>query len=181
MRAKFVEQLYDRVRPVFFFEWAKANGIEYPQELEMLVTARRGALRDWKSAYDDLKTEYENLVVTLQNNTDAHEVEVRTLSEERDALKERLAALEAANHEASKTDQLIGVREQDSLLKLVIGMAIQQYIYDPKAKRNKAVPNIAEDLALSGVPLDPDTVRKWLKIASEIVPGEFRDEDRTKD
>ena len=53
IRAKIVKQLYDPVLPVFFFEWAKANGIEYPKELEVLVTARGGALRDWNSAHDE--------------------------------------------------------------------------------------------------------------------------------
>ncbi len=148
--------------------------------MEVLVTAHRGALRDWKSAHDDLKTEYENLVVTLQNNTDAHEVEVRKLSEEPAALKERLAALEASIHESSKTDQLLAALERDSLLKLVIGMAIFGYKYDPRAERNKAVPEIAEDLAKLGVSLDIGTVRKWLKEAAELVPGDFWDEDRTK-
>ncbi len=51
-------------------------------------------------------------------------------------------------------------------------MAIKGYAYDPKAKRSDVAQTIADDLASLGIPLDPDTVRKWLKEALEIVPTE---------
>jgi len=56
------------------------------------------------------------------------------------------------------------------LLKLVIGMAVRGYVYDPKAARSDSVTEIVKDLALVGVPLDDDTVRKWLREAAEQLP-----------
>jgi len=64
----------------------------------------------------------------------------------------------------------LGTRERDSLLKLVIGMAVGGYGYDPDASRSEQPSDIATDLATNGVALDVDTVRKWLKQASELLP-----------
>jgi len=64
---------------------------------------------------------------------------------------------------------VLGARERDSLLKMIIGMAVIGYRFDPKA-RSGATKDIADDLHLAGVPLDPDTIRKWLKEAAELLP-----------
>lgn len=61
--------------------------------------------------------------------------------------------------------------ERDSLLKLVIGMAVKGYSYDPNAKKNSAVADIAADLALLGLPLGDDTIRKYLKQGNEQLPA----------
>jgi hypothetical protein len=87
-----------------------------------------------------------------------------------------IAALEAdiealkSKQPVSKPEQEIGARERDSLLKLVIGMAVAGYVYDPKATRSDKTTEIANDLARAGVPLDVDTGRKWLKEAAELLP-----------
>lgn len=61
-------------------------------------------------------------------------------------------------------------KEKDSLLKLVIGMAVEGYKYDPKQSRNGSITDIASDLESLGISLDQDTVRKWLKEASQLLP-----------
>lgn len=61
--------------------------------------------------------------------------------------------------------------ERDSLLKLVIGMAMKGYSYDPTAKKNSAVADIVADLALLGLPLGDDTIRKYLKQGNEQLPA----------
>jgi len=61
--------------------------------------------------------------------------------------------------------------ERDSLLKLVIGMAIKGYGYNPTAKKNSSVADIANDLALLGLPLGDDTVRKYLKLGNKQLPA----------
>ena len=63
-------------------------------------------------------------------------------------------------------------RERDTLMKLIIGMAVSRYKYDPRANRNEATSAIADDLAKLGIPLDPDTVLKWLREAAEYLPRE---------
>lgn len=64
----------------------------------------------------------------------------------------------------------ISTRQKDSLLKLVVGMAVKGYGYDPRSKRSEQVAEIASDLAIAGVPLDADTVRKWLRAGAELLP-----------
>src|SRR5205814_10371881 len=58
-------------------------------------------------------------------------------------------------------------RENQTLLKLVIGMAIQGYKYDPIAKRSDIPNEIARDLQALGLKIDDDTVRKWLRLAAD--------------
>jgi hypothetical protein len=55
-------------------------------------------------------------------------------------------------------------------LKVVIGMAVGGYSYDPKAGRSDRPTEIAGDLERAGVPLDVDTVRKWLRESAELLP-----------
>ena len=108
---------------------------------------------------------------------------VRALQAERDALKLRVDnATEAYRHLRRERDELkaavdaqaiaekpLGTTERQTLLRLVIGMAVQGYRFDPLAKRNTAVSEIADDLAAVGIRIDPDTVRRYLKEAAETV------------
>ena len=57
-------------------------------------------------------------------------------------------------------------KERQSLQKMILGMAIEQYGYDPST-RGSAVSQIADDLRTHGVSLDEDTIRKQLKAAAE--------------
>jgi hypothetical protein len=60
-------------------------------------------------------------------------------------------------------------KERESLLKLVLGMAIDGYGYNPKASRSPAASGIANDLKTQGISIDEDTVRKWLNEAKESI------------
>lgn len=63
--------------------------------------------------------------------------------------------------------------EKVSLLKIIAGMAIEQYAYDPGAQRSDAIRNISDDLERLGISLDRKTIRKWLKEACELVDPEY--------
>lgn len=71
-----------------------------------------------------------------------------------------------------KQDNFMPESEKSSLLKLVLGMAVASYGYDPKEKRNSASGDnsgsIADSLAAIGLNIDSDTVRKYLKEAKEL-------------
>lgn len=60
-------------------------------------------------------------------------------------------------------------KERTTLLKLVIGMAIHGYGLDPAASKSDATKAIADDLQSLGIGLEPDTVRKYLKLAKDMV------------
>jgi hypothetical protein len=72
---------------------------------------------------------------------------------------------------AATPDLQLGTKERETLLKMVAGMAIAGYRWDPKALRSDATAEIAADLRKLGAPLDADTIRKWLKRGVELVPG----------
>ena len=53
------------------------------------------------------------------------------------------------------------------MLKLIYGMAVRGYTYNPADKRSTIVPEIVGDLALEGIPLSDDTIRRYLKEARD--------------
>jgi hypothetical protein len=87
-------------------------------------------------------------------------------------LKDEVVALEQQIASASKSpNPTLTTRERDSLLKLVIGTAMGGYGYVP-GQRSEIPRQIASDLASRGLSLDEDTVRKWLKEATALLPPE---------
>ena len=63
----------------------------------------------------------------------------------------------------------LGNRERETLLKLVIGMAIKGFNYKPEALKSTTPKEIADDLADLDISIDTDTVRKYLKEAANTV------------
>jgi hypothetical protein len=61
-------------------------------------------------------------------------------------------------------------KERDSLLKLIIGMAVGGYGFDPKAGRSTQMKQICDDVISTGLSLDEDTVRKWVREAAGLLP-----------
>ena len=62
-------------------------------------------------------------------------------------------------------------KERESLLKLVIGMAIGGYKWDPGQARNRATREIVDDVLAQGLSIDDGTVIKFLRQAAELLPG----------
>ena len=91
-------------------------------------------------------------------------------SNERDALKRELEELRSTQEK--KKD--LSTRERSTVKRLIIGMAIKGYGYNPKADRNSATKEIANDLEYLGIFLDVDTVRKWLKESAEELPSDWQ-------
>ncbi len=58
-------------------------------------------------------------------------------------------------------------RERSSLYKIIIGMAVGKYGYNPNATRNNAVTDIVRDLEATDVQVSDETVRKYLRLASQ--------------
>ena len=62
----------------------------------------------------------------------------------------------------------ISTRERGTFLKLILGMAVEQYNYDPSQTRSDVATNIGYDLNAAGLSLDPKTIRKILKEAADL-------------
>ena len=61
LRATHWQQLYDPVLPGIFLAWAKRNEIEYPAELENQAVARGHQIADWKSLYDGIQAQFNEI------------------------------------------------------------------------------------------------------------------------
>ena len=61
-------------------------------------------------------------------------------------------------------------KERETLLKLIIAMAVKAYNYDPSKLCNEAIKRITDHIFKVRLELDEDTVRKWLREASELLP-----------
>ena len=79
------------------------------------------------------------------------------------------------NYEAPPASKTFIGKERTSVLKLIIGMAVRGYLYEPNAARNTATAEIQSDLENLGIPLDRDTILKWLREASELLPASTED------
>lgn len=151
-RAIVWKQIFDPVLPSLYIAWAKRNDISFPEELAALVEKRSFKAMDWKKMYDDL-LEKNNSNVKIANE----------IIEQKDKEIEGLKVIKA-------TEKPINSKERDTLLKMVIGMAVKGYAYDPKAKKSSSIKDISDDLTSLGISLDADTIRKWIKEAAEILP-----------
>ncbi len=87
---------------------------------------------------------------------------------------EKISRLQASPRQDNASDQsrqekILGTTERNQLLKMVLGMAINTYRYDPAAKRNEATKQIVDDLSKIGISIDDGTVLKYLKEAATSV------------
>lgn len=82
------------------------------------------------------------------------------------------AALAIDSKSEAKTavdpDALEG-KGRSSALKLILGMALGGYGYDPTAAKSGTVREICDDLHLHGIELSDDAVRRWLTEAAAQV------------
>jgi hypothetical protein len=177
LRAKQWAQLYDPVLPGNFLAWAKRFDITYPPELEEQVAARGHAIQDWKTLHDQIKAQYDEYTSRAKGALDVANATIRELNDENENLRaERNALAGEIEHLRGKATnpepegRPLGTKERGSLLKLIIGMAIVCYRYDPRAARSSVPDAIAGELAQVGISISNDTVRKWLKMGVEFAP-----------
>jgi hypothetical protein len=64
----------------------------------------------------------------------------------------------------------VGTRERDSMLTLIIAMAVMGYRFNPAAKRSDSIKDIVSDIEKCGLSLSDDTVRRYLREGLELLP-----------
>ncbi len=151
-RAIIWKRLYDPALPPLFIRWTKENDIKFPEELEKMVVARQGNYYDWKKMYEDL----------LEKNNNNVKIANELIAEK----DKKILELETNK----KTEKPLHSKEKETLLKMIVGMAIDGYGFDPAANRSPVPKEISDILAEKGMSLDADTVRRWLKEGAEILP-----------
>lgn len=68
----------------------------------------------------------------------------------------------------------LGERERNTLLRMIIGMAIGGYGYDPEAGKSDVAPTIFKDLDKLGLEGTEQTIRNKLREASQHLPGDWK-------
>lgn len=186
-RAAAWKRLFDPILPLLFLKWAKENEIDVPAELVAKVEARKGKLVDWKKEFEQQTAAYEELNAfydKLRSQYDEHVADWKNLVSQRSTqlagAMNRIADLEAElvliknappAAEPAKPQSMI---ERQNMLKAIYGMAVKGYSYKPDDKRSTVVTEIVGDLALIGLPISDDTIRRYLKEARENL-GEWQE------
>jgi hypothetical protein len=170
LRALRWQQVYDPVLPGIFLAWAARTDIAVPSELVAAVKARGVQVADWQSLYEQLAEQAAKAAEDYKAVIHGQQTTIDELTARCRALGAQLASRDTQPAESARAKD-ISTRERDSLLKLIIGMAIGGYGYDPSQRRSEKVSEIAADLDRAGVGLDVDTVRKWIKEASDLLPS----------
>ena len=65
----------------------------------------------------------------------------------------------------------VSTKERNSMLAIIIAMAVRGYTYNPEASKNNAVADIASDMHELGMKMDDDTIRRYLKEAKHLLPS----------
>ena len=181
------KKLYDPVLPTIFIKWAEDNEIPVPAGLSEKVYKLKGKVADWKERYDELRAMYDQHIGDGKKRYD----ELRAMYDQHMADWKKLATQQSAEIQSNreKISQLEGELsdlravpvaaeptkpqspvERQNMLKLIYGMAVRGFGYNPEDKRSTIVPELVGDLALEGLPLSDDTIRRYLKEARDHLP-----------
>ncbi len=166
-RATSMNQLAKSNIPGFFVAWAKRNNISIPQELADAVVAHGHQIADWKTGYEESVKHLQE----LQSLSDKQNKQIEMLLQKINEMK----ANQQTKRSVSKAN--LHPRTRDNLLRLIIVMAVDGYSYDPKAAKSpthKDLEGFADQL---GISLSDDTIRKYLKQAAELLPGDKTEKD----
>jgi hypothetical protein len=188
-RAKIMGQLWDMTIPTMFVAWAARMQIPITEELVTSVEELGTQIRDWKSACEEAESradEANRKLLECMSDRNADLEKYRATFEEvseRDSLlhSEKDRFINVLKQQLSqqppetKSEKSLSTRERESLLKLVIGMAVGGYGFDANANRTRTSGEIVGDLQRLGLSLDEDTVRKYLQEAKGLIPSEPKD------
>jgi cell division protein FtsB len=149
------KELPERVRPIEFLAWTREHKIDLPDELEKAISANETDIAQLQDQYEKLRRENQELRYEVDRLKDSNPPQPKEPS---------------TNPEPS-------TKERTSLDKLILGMAMAKYKWDPNADRHPAAGKIAKDLGLlelDGVRLDLDldegTVLRYLRKAKKVLP-----------
>lgn len=173
--------------PAEFIHWAKKRAVELPPDLIECVRLYSKPFTPLDAVVERMqisnrKFEFENslgltqLRSSLTARTEGAAIDGR-IAELRQALRDRdgeIARLQSKLASRPAPADL-STRERDTCRKLIIGMAVKGYGFDPKALRSSTSKEIASDIHNLGLAIDEDTVRKWLHSSADLLDREKLD------
>ncbi len=166
----------DHIIPHKYVQWAQNADIGFPQKLAEKVLS-------FYEANKPPKTQLEKAMERLERS--AHQNPIDIGKEQLEKLHtpvkgplvqraEKLLENKKMQDVEKPKPKSAHTKEQETLLKLLLGLALTNYTYNPLANRNFTAKEIADDLLLHGLSVDEDTVRKWLNRAKDCLPDDWK-------
>ena len=152
-----IPMINEQISPNKFVSWVQANNIDFPEELAQKVMVAY-------EANNAPKTDYKNILSILREQHHA--------SKHIDNTKEDSPLLARAKKQYSKKPKPLHTTEKRNLLKIIIGMAIDGYGYDPKARKSPIPKELEGILDRLGISVSDDTIRARLKEAATHLPDD---------
>ena len=152
--------LPSKISPAVYVEWSKRLDVDMPPDLVDEITKAEVSFRDISEQNKSLLAQVDDL-----------KRELNLLRYQNDQLRGRSEAGSADTVSKPKIPSA-ETRRRQTLLKLVLSMAMRHYHYKIGATRQGATQKISDTAVLYGLPVDADTVRNCLLEASQA----FRDE-----
>ncbi len=96
---------------------------------------------------------------------------------------ESLVKFQERFHQGDKISENVTEKERESMLKMILGMAISRYGYELRAEKRQVATgskngSISVDLETSGLKLDTDTIRKYIKAAEDQFASQIQTKDK---
>ena len=199
-RAKEMGQLWVKTTPSVFLAWAERTRFEMPEELIESAKSLGIQVADWKAHYDgqvklaeaaraEVTALNEKSIATSQefiafmDRMRATQKEIdKTQSDQMNLLKRQLAeaiqkinALETEQKPKADLPPNLNPRVKDTLLKMIIGMAIDSYGFVPTQARSPFPGELSGILIGQGLDVTDETIRNYLKQAAALLPPPIGD------
>lgn len=139
-------------------------------EAEKERNAHLADIRQHGTEINELIEQQRALMKAYDENAKAKDAQTASLLEEIERLSQEAATRENGSNITS-IEKPVGTRERDSMVKLIIGMAMAGYSYDPQAARSAVPAEIEGDLERLGIGLNGDTIRKYVREGAEHLPS----------
>lgn len=146
-RWQIIKSKYDigAISTTAIIDWAKATNFNFFPKLVKVVLKCNPERVDWKAKYIEVHSQLE---------------QAKKRGDELSLLCEEL--------QKYKTKAL-HTKEKESMLKIIVVMALGGYGYTPNTKKSLTVGSIHEDALKCGISINEDTIRKYLKEGAALI------------
>jgi len=159
------KELPTHLMPRVFIEWTKLSNVDFPNHLEE-------AVKTFESGVEKIRER--NRV--LEGELRATKKQIQQLQYQLD--RSRASAASITNPVPRAPNPTAEAKIKQSLLKMVLVMAIKGYEYRIGERRQSAAVDVMKDAELLGMTLDDRTIREHLKASVDefghLVPEEYK-------
>lgn len=149
------------ILPSDFVKWANSKHLSIPSKLI-------SAVQKTKPITGFTIREQNPNAIVFKEKTEAEKWLHESNMSELNALRFRYQE-DRVKIRKKRAEENINPKSRTSLLKIVIGVAVDKYRYDSKANVTYTASQIQSSVERAGLTIDDDTVRRWLREAAELL------------